>query len=106
MRPGMSPGSVNEGSFGSIRHCSAGAERASDDELLERVLATRVRPGAPALVQQPEAGDVPQHAERAADAALVRQIGLERVVGDEGALALDADERPRADAQEGGLADP
>src|SRR5205814_9234131 len=49
------------------------------DQLVERVLFA---PRAAAFVQQPQARDVPQEPRRACDAALVRQVDLERLVVD------------------------
>src|SRR6266540_2089757 len=57
-----------------------------------------VRPRPPALVQEPEADHVLEQAERAAGAALVRQVGVERPLVDHGRDDLDADERPGARA--------
>ena len=60
------------------------------------------RPGPAALVEQPQARDVAEQAERSRDTALVRQIGCEGLIVDQRLLCLDSDERPRADAEECG----
>ncbi len=51
-------------------------------------------------MQVPEPGDVAQKAGRPGDAALVREVGGEGLVGDERLVELDADERPRTDTEE------
>ena len=86
------------GHSGSIERTQGRRRLGQRDELVERTLAARARPGAPALVQEPEAGDVAQQPERPADAALVREIRGERVVVDQRLVDLDPDERPGAGA--------
>ena len=76
--------------------------RGERDELVEPVVAALLRPGPAALVQEPEAGDVAEQADRAGDAALVGQVRGEGPVVDQRRVELQADERPRAGADVGG----
>ena len=73
------------------------------NQLVEGTVVTLRGPCAPALVQKPEPGDVAQQSERPGDTALVREIGVEGGVVDERLVELDADERPRADAEVHGV---
>ena len=63
-RAGMSPGSENAGSFGSIERAQRRRLLRERDELVERYVVSLERPGATALVQKPEPGDVAQEPER------------------------------------------
>ena len=54
------------------------------------------RPGALALLQQPQAHDVAQVADRAVDAELVGEPGGAALLGEHRLLELHADQRPRA----------
>ena len=69
------------------------------DELIESELIALSGPLTPALIQQPQARNVPEQPKRSRDTALVGQVRRERVVADHRVIDLDADERPRADAQ-------
>jgi hypothetical protein len=71
------------------------------DDLLEREKMALRLPAPSALVQQPEPGDVSEQAEGPGDAALVRQVGREGLVGDQRFVDLETDQRPRPDAEEG-----
>ena len=70
-------------------------------ELLEGVVVALQRPGAAALVQEPEPGDVPEQTERAGHAALIRQVGGKRAVVDRRPVDLEAHKRPRSGAHVG-----
>ena len=63
---------------------------------------TLERPGTLALVEEPEAGDVAKQPEGSLHTAFVRQVGNERCLCNDGFVDLDADERPRAGADEDG----
>ncbi len=103
----MSPGGAKRGSFGLDQRAQRRRVVGELDQLLERALEALQRPGAAALVQEPEAGHVAQDAHRAGDAALVGEVGGEAAVVDDGVVELDAHQRPRAgaDVRRAGLAE-
>ena len=77
IRAGMSPGVANARVVRVDERPQRRRVLRERDELVEGVVAALERPGAPALVQEPEPGDVAQQPERAADAALVGQVRRE-----------------------------
>ena len=90
-RAGMSPGRRNRSSSGSMKAVNAGAVSAMRGELLVGGAVAGRPQGSPALLDQPQADDVADQPDRAGHAALVREVGGEAHVGDDGCGHLDTD---------------
>ena len=96
IRAGMSPGGRKRGSSG-VDHGREGRHLGRGGQQVGQVGGQAGgRPRALALLQQPQAHDVAQVADRAVDAELVGEVGRAAVLGEHRLLELHADQRPGA----------